>query len=166
LDAEAIVLATAGAFVGVIGWLGVGLYIQRREHARRARDSGRAVYFELGSNLLCVFMALEHGTFAPLSRATFDRLLPELSTWLPAEELQALALAYLGHGGYEQLAEADDLPKGARKSALSALLEAHRTALDLLRTRVFSPREIESINRYAGDGHARLLEEASRSQAT
>jgi hypothetical protein len=163
LNLEAIILATAGAFVGVVGWLAVGLYIQRREHNRRARDAGRAVYFELGSNLLCVFMALEHGTFAPLTRATFDRLLPELATWLPAAELQALALAYIGHGGFEQLAE-EDLPDDARKVALTALLEAHQTAVELLRARVFSASEIESLNRYAGANHAMLLEEAARSR--
>jgi len=30
----------------------VGIYIQRREARRRARNAGRAVYFELGANLL------------------------------------------------------------------------------------------------------------------
>jgi hypothetical protein len=47
----------------------------------------------LGANLLAIFTALEYGMFGPLSRASYDQLLPELATWLPADELQALALA-------------------------------------------------------------------------
>lgn len=36
-----------GSFVGVMGWLLVGLYIQRRQFVRQARNAAKAVYFEL-----------------------------------------------------------------------------------------------------------------------
>jgi hypothetical protein len=159
---ERILIGVVGAFVGVIGWLFVGIYIQNLNHSRAARDAGRAVYFELGANDLAVFMALQYGSFALLNRSTFDRLLPELATWLPAPELQALVLAYLGQGGYAQLAEEEALPEEARKAALEALLEAHRVALELLRKRVFTPKEIASLNKYAGDQETRLIEAAAR----
>jgi hypothetical protein len=155
----------AGAVVGVLGWLLVGIYMQRRAHARQARDAGRAVYFEVGANHLAIFMALEYDTYAPLSRATFDRLLPELATWLKASELQALALAYLGHGGYQQVAAAVDLPPQARKAALAALAEAHRVAVQLLRRRVFTQGEIDSLNDHASVQQVQLIEAANRPHA-
>lgn len=150
----------SGALVGVMGWLLVGLYIQRRAHDRQARDAGRAVYFELGANRIAVYIADEYGTFGTLSRSAFDRLLPELSTWMPADELQALVLAYLGHGGYEQLSAGEDLPPQVRRAALAALLEAHRVALELLQRRVFTTRELATLNRYAGTDYVRLMEAA------
>jgi len=58
-------------------------------------------------------------------------LLPELATWLPADELQALALAYLGQGVYAQVSEEAGLPPDACQMSLSALLSVHRVALDL-----------------------------------
>ena len=100
--------------------------------------------------------------FGPLSRASYDQLLPELATWLPADELQALALAYLGQGGYQQVADDQDLPKEARDAALGALLEAHRVTLDLLRKRVFTPAEIASLDRYASPRQEQLIAAASR----
>ena len=158
-----LIVGITGAIVGVIGWLFVGIYINRREAARRARNAGRAVYFELGANLLAIFTALEYGMFGPLSRASYDQLLPELATWLPADELQAVALAYLGLGGYAQVAENEDLPVEARRMSLSALLDAHRVALDLLRSRVFTAAEIVSLDRYASTQQERLIRAASRS---
>ncbi len=160
LHAQQLLIGITGALLGVIGWLFVGMYLQRREHARHARDAGRAVYFELGANHLTVFTALEYGTFGTLSRATFDALLPQLATWLPAAELQALALAYLGHGAYQQVAEEGDLPLDARRTALSALTDTHRAAVELLRGRVFSPAEIASLTKYAGEQNARLMKTA------
>jgi hypothetical protein len=151
-------IGVTGALLGVIGWLFVGMYMQRRDHARHARDAGRAVYFELGANHLTIFTALEYGTFGELSRSTFDALLPQLATWLPAQELQALALAYLGHGAYRQVAEEEaDLPREARRMALSALADTHRIAVEVLRSRVFTPAEVASLNRYAGEQNARLI---------
>ena len=79
-------IGVSGALLGVIGWLLVGMYIQRRVHDREARDAARAVYFEVGANHLIIFTALEYGAFGALARATFDRLLPELATWLPAAD--------------------------------------------------------------------------------
>jgi hypothetical protein len=141
-------IGISGALLGVIGWLLVGMYIQRRLHDRQARDAARAVYFEVGANHSTVFTALEYGSFGPLSRATFDRLLPELSTWLPVAELQALVMAYLGHAGYEQMAREPDLPEEARRPALGALLQTHRVAAELLRKRAFNSREVASLGKY------------------
>jgi hypothetical protein len=76
-----------GAVVGVVGWLLVGVYMQRRQFARQAMNAGRAVYFELLINRMNVVVARDLGSFVPLSRSSFDRLLPELATWLPAEPL-------------------------------------------------------------------------------
>ena len=160
MHAQQFLIGITGALLGVIGWLFVGMYLQRREHARHARDAGRAVYFELGANHLIVFTAREYGTFGALSRATFDALLPQLATWLPAAELQALALAYLGHGAYQQVAEEPGLPADARRAALSALSETHRVAVELLRRRVFSSAEISSLTKYAGEQNARLMDTA------
>ncbi|HSK48028.1 MAG TPA: hypothetical protein VLA05_08520 [Coriobacteriia bacterium] len=156
------VIGISGALVGVIGWLLVGLYIQKRAHDRQARDAGRAVYFELAANRLAVFVASQYGVFGPVSRSAFDRLLPEMSTWLPASELQALVLAYLGHGGYEQAATDEDVPEAVRHVALSGLLEAHQTALGLLHQRVFSRREAESLNEYVSPDYLRILEAAEQ----
>jgi len=161
-----LIVGITGAIVGVVGWLFVGIYIQRREARRRARNAGRAVYFELGANLLAIFTALGYGMFGPLSRASYDQLLPELATWLPADELQALALAYLGQGAYAQVSQDEDLPVEARKASLSALLEAHRVALELLRARVFTPAETDSLDRYASTQQERLIEAASRAPGT
>ena len=149
-----LIVGITGAIVGVIGWLFVGIYINRREARRRARNAGRAVYFELGSNLMAIFTAL--------SRAAYDQLLPELATWLPADELQALALAYLGQGAYAQVAEDQDLPAEARRASLNALLDAHRVALDLIRVRVFTADEIESLDTYVSAQQAQLIEAAQR----
>lgn len=157
-----LIVGITGAIVGVIGWLFVGIYIQRREARRRARNAGRAVYFELGANLLAVFTALEYDMFGPLSRASYDQLLPELATWLPASELQALVLAYLGQGAYSQVSQQEGLPAEARSASLGALLEAHRVALDLLRSRVFTTEEISSLDEYASAQQERLIEAASR----
>ena len=155
-----LIVGVTGAIVGVIGWLLVGMYIQRREARRKARNAGRAVYFELGANLLAIFTALEYGMYGLLSRASYDQLLPELATWLPADELQALALAYLGQGAYAQVSQEEDLPAEARRSSLNALLDAHRTALDLLRVRVFTAEEVASLDRYVSAPQEKLIDEA------
>src|SRR5947208_2692474 len=34
-----------GSFIGVMGWLLVGLYIQRRQFLRQGRNAAKAVYF-------------------------------------------------------------------------------------------------------------------------
>jgi ketosteroid isomerase-like protein len=104
VDLERLAIGVAGAMVGVIGWLFVGLYIQRRDHHLRAQAAARAVYFELELNAVNVDVAREHGQFGPLTRATFDRLLPEVATWLAPAELRSLVTAYQGHAGYDQAA--------------------------------------------------------------
>ena len=162
MDIERLALAITGAVVGVFGWLLVGLFINRREYARRARNAGRAVYFELTANQLAVFTALSYGAFGQLSRATFDRLLPELATWLPAGELQSVALAYLGHDGYEQARADEVLPDDVRRMILGGVNDAQLVALDLLRPRIFSKREIAELNRYATEPQRALVEAAAR----
>jgi len=153
-------IGITGAIVGVIGWLMVGLYIQRRAHDRQGRDAGRAVYFELAANRLTISIANEYGVFGQLSSSAYERLLPEISTWLPADELQALVIAYLGHGGYEQASGDAGVPEPVRKAALGALLQAHEVAVRLLRHRVFSPREMTALNRYVSAEYAQMIEAA------
>lgn len=153
-------VGVTGALLGVIGWLLVGLYIQKRAHDRQARDAGRAVYFELAGNRLTVFVAQQYGAYGSLSRSAYDRLLPELSTWLPASELQALVMAYLGHGGYEQAASDEEVPKDVRAVALGGLLETHETALRLLRDRVFSAKEAATLYEYVSPDYHHLIETA------
>jgi hypothetical protein len=161
MDLERLLIGVAGAFVGVVGWLLVGIYIQRRGHAQQAKSAGRAVYFELGANHLTIFMTLEYGVGGSLGRATYDRLLPELATWLPPAELQAVALAYLGQSGYAQVTEDQTLSMAVRRASLRALADAHDTALRLIRDRVFTTREIRSLDTYAGEQHRQLMK-ASR----
>jgi hypothetical protein len=158
-------IGISGAIVGVIGWLMVGLYIQRRAHAMQARDAGRAVYFELAANRLTIYVAEQYGVFGKISSSAYERLLPEISTWLPASELQALVLAYLGHGGYEQAATDSDVPESVRHAALAGLMDAHNTALRLLHTRVFSASEAASLNEYVTPDYARMLEAADQRAA-
>jgi hypothetical protein len=162
MDLERAFLAFFGAAVGVLGWLFVGLYINRREAARRARNAGRAVYFELVANQLAIFSALTYGSFGQLSRATYDRLLPELATWLPAAELQSVSLAYLGHDGYEQARTDDDLPDDIRRMVLRGVNDAQLTAIDLLRPRLFSARELKELNLYATEPQRELVEAAAK----
>ncbi|HEX5451648.1 MAG TPA: hypothetical protein VFW86_04600, partial [Candidatus Limnocylindrales bacterium] len=88
-----------GSFVGVMGWLLVGLYIQRRQFLRQARNAAKAVYFELEVNLATVSVAHVHGLFADLERSSFERLLPELATLLHAPQLKCVVSAYTTHAG-------------------------------------------------------------------
>ena len=80
MDVDRFLPGVIGAFVGVVGWLLVGLYIQRRQFVRQARNAARAVYFEVDVNRMNVEVARDYGSFTPLSRSSFDRLLPELAT--------------------------------------------------------------------------------------
>ena len=139
-----------GALVGVIGWLFVGVYMQRRQFARQAMNAGRAVYFELLINRMNVVVARDYGSFLPLGRSSFDRLLPELATWLAAEPLQTVVGAYMGHAGYESARAQHDAPPELRHAALEAIEGAHRMALDALRPRLFSAREVASLTRAGG----------------
>ena len=134
-----------GSFVGVTGWLLVGLYIQRRQFMRQARNAAKAVYFELDVNLASIAVARDHGLFADLDRSSFERLLPELATLLPGSQLRAVVDAYMTHAGYRQLAAREDLPAEVRGAALGAFVDAHDRALTVLRSRAFTEVEARAM---------------------
>jgi hypothetical protein len=134
-----------GSFVGVMGWLLVGLYIQRRQFVRQARNAAKAVYFELDVNLATIAVARDHGLFADLDRSSFERLLPELATLLAAADLRRVVDAYMTHAGYRQLASREDLPTEVRRGALGAFTDAHERALETLGSRAFSRREADAV---------------------
>ena len=163
MDFGQLAIGLTGTLVGVIGWLLVGLFIQGRAKARAARDAARAVYFELVANQLAIFMALEYGMFGTLSRSTYDRLLPEISTYLRIEELQSVTLAYLGHAGYEQASRDGDVPPEVRRMALGGLNDAHRTAIGLVRARAFGREELQRLDDHATPDQRRLLDAAEHS---
>src|SRR5918992_4753189 len=127
-----------GSFVGVMGWLLVGLYIQRRQFMRQARNAAKAVYFELDVNLATISVARDHGLFSELDRSSFERLLPELATLLAAGDLRTVVDAYMTHAGYRQLASRNDLPTEVRRAALGTYVDAHERALAALRPCAFS----------------------------
>lgn len=135
-----------GSFVGVMGWLLVGLYIQRRQFMRQARNAAKAVYFELDVNMVAVGVARDHGSFTRLDRSSFERLLPELATLLPADELKVVADAYMTHAGYQQLSTDESLPPDVRRRALDGIGVAHEKALGMLRRRAFSTSEARAIS--------------------
>ncbi len=150
MDYEKLFIGAFGATVGVVGWLLVGLYIQGRAKDRAAREAARAVYFELASNHLNIFVALEYGSYGSLTRTTFDRLLPELAAWLPIEELQAISVAYMGQ----------ELPAEVRRQSLLAIHDAHRTAVSLLRARAFSKAEIARLSQHLRPDQMQLMDAA------
>jgi hypothetical protein len=152
-----------GSFVGVMGWLLVGLYIQRRQFMRQARNAAKAVYFELHVNLTAVSVARDHGSFVDLDRGSFERLLPELATLLSAEDLDEVVGAYMTHAGYRQLSGQAVLPADVRRPALEAIARAHDGALDTLRSRAFTTREANAIRmREAGTHRAAAAEPLER----
>ena len=134
-----------GSFVGVMGWLLVGLYIQRRQFVRQARNAAKAVYFELDVNRAALTVARDHGLFADLDRSSFERLLPELATLLSAADLRTVVDAYMAHAGYRQLASREDLPAQVRRVALTAMADAHERALATLLGRAFTAAEARAI---------------------
>jgi hypothetical protein len=153
MDADRLIPGIIGAIVGVVGWLIVGIYMQRRQFARQAKSAGRAVYFELLLNRMHVVVARDYATFLPLSRSAFERLLPELATWLPAATLQLVVGAYMGHAGYAQASTKSEAPPGLQRRAFAAIEVAHRAALDALRPQLFTTREQAAIANLDG-GHA------------
>lgn len=138
MDAERWALALLGAAVGSIGWLFVGMYLQRRDANRRARSALRAVYFELELNAVNVEIARQHGRFSSLSRANFDRTLPDVAMLLAPDDLGNLVTAYHGHAGYEQLSTEEGIPSGVAAAALAGIAEAHERALDVVRKECFA----------------------------
>jgi hypothetical protein len=145
VDIDHLLPGIVGAFVGVVGWLLVGLFIQRRQFVRQARNAARAVYFEIDMNRLCVEVALAHGSFASLSRSSFERLLPELATLLSAADLRTIVEAYLGHAGYQQMSTDTGLPPAIRRQALTGLLSAQSDAMARLAARAFSDTEARAL---------------------
>ncbi len=150
-----------GSFVGVMGWLVVGIYIQRRQFVRQARNAAKAVYFELDVNRTAIAVAHVLGAFTPLNRSAFERLLPELATLLSAADLKAVVAAYMAHAGYTQLSEADGLPEAVRRGALSEITRLHAVALETLARRAFSREEVRLIHASAADAQ-RSAEELRR----
>ena len=138
-----------GAFFGAFGWLLVGLYMTRRANERAARSAARAVYFELAMNEIDIGVASSHGVFSPLRRSSFDRLLPELATWLAPDELESLARAYMSHAGYEQVQRDEKLPPPVRLAVLSKVQSEHTQASDLLLAKAFSPKEAARLSTLA-----------------
>ena len=164
MDFEKLFIGAFGAGVGVVGWLLVGLYIQRKAMERASRDAARAVYFELASNHLNIFVALEYGSFGSLSRTSYERLLTELAAWLPIEELQAVSVAYMGQAGYDQAMSAEDIPAAVRRQSLLAIHDAHRTAVALLRARAFTRAEIARLSQHLRPDQLRLMDAADETQ--
>lgn len=141
MEPQQILALLVGAFFGALGWLLVGLYMQRRQADRVARSAARAVYFELSMNATDVAVAAEHGAYQTLRRGAFDRLLPDLAAWLDAEELNTIVTAYVSQAGYEQAQRDDRLPAAVRSALLAQVMAQHKAAKDLLRQRAFSRDE-------------------------
>jgi hypothetical protein len=134
--------ALFGAFLGGVVTLTVGLTLQRRDRAARARSAARAVWFELGINAVGIELARDHGVFAPLARSTFERLLPDLAIWLPLDDLKAIALAYQGHAGFEQAWHDTALPVPVRAQLLGRLAEVTHQAHDRIAARAFDRSDV------------------------
>ena len=143
-----------GSFVGVMGWLVVGIYIQRRQFVRQARNAAKAVFFELDVNLATISVARDHGLFADLDRSSFERLLPELATLLSAPNLRTVVDAYMTHAGYRQLASRDDLPAEVRLAALRKFVETHERALATLQTCAFTKNELRAMHDEPGEARS------------
>ena len=155
MDLRDLLPGVIGSFVGVMGWLVVGIYIQRRQFMRQARNAAKAVYFELDVNRSTIEVAREHALFADLDRSSFERLLPELATLLAAPALRRVVDAYMTHAGYRQLASRDDLPAEVRRVALGAFVDAHGRAIATLRSCAFTSAETRAIEAQAPGGVAR-----------
>ena len=143
MQVDQLASALVGAFLGGVVTLLVGLTLQRRDRASRARSAARAVWFELGINVVSIELARDHGVFTDLSRSTFERLLPDLATWLPLDDLRAIALAYQGHAGYEQAWHAPDLPAPVRTALLGRLAEVTHQAHARIAARAFARDELQ-----------------------
>jgi hypothetical protein len=143
---DQLITAAIGAFFGAAGWLLVGLFMQRRAAQLQARNAARAVYFELAMNAIDIEVAAEHMVFQPLRRQSFDRLLPELATWLAAEDLEVIVRAYMSQAGFEQAQRDEKLPAPVRMAVLRKVADQHRAAMDLLRGKAFSAKEAARLS--------------------
>jgi len=77
----------------------------------------------------------------PLSRSTYEQLLPHLANLLGAAELSTVAAAYMSHIGYEQLRQSRWHPEDARSAALEGILLAQQAAIGWLKERAFTAEE-------------------------
>lgn len=141
MELNQLLSALIGACFGSLGWLFVGLYISRRTALASARSAARAVFFELELNRANVELARDYGELMPLSRSTYEQLLPQLASLLKAADLATIAAAYMSHIGYEQQRQTREHPPEVRAAALSGILAAQRTALAKLKTIAFTPAE-------------------------
>lgn len=146
MSVDTLLTALVGAFFGSAGWLLVGMWLQRRQADRQARNAARAVYFELAMNEIDIGVAAEHLVFQPLRRGAFDRLLPEMATWCSPDNLETIVRAYMSIAGYEQAQRDDSLPNPVRKAVLQTVLQQHRSASDLLRKTAFTAREAARLS--------------------
>ena len=120
------------------------------------------MYFELTQNEIDVDVARSHAVYQPLGRTSFDRLLPELATWLDADELQTIARAYMSHAGYDQLQREATIPAPVRTALLERILSEHRAASALLRRRAFSAAEAARLAPLAAEATERPAQTARR----
>jgi hypothetical protein len=150
MNFESLLTALIGAVFGASGWLLVGLYMARRSALAQARNAARAVYFELAMNEIDIDVAAKHGIFGNLRRGSFDRLLPELATWLEVDELEIIARAYMSHAGYEQTQRDEKLPAPVKAALLGHVLAENRAASSLLRKKSFTEKEAARLSTMAG----------------
>jgi hypothetical protein len=164
VDLERLLPLFVGAVFGALGWLVVGMYLSRRQNERQARNAARAVYFELAMNEIDIDVAASHNVFGPLRRGAFDRLLPELATWLEPDELETIVRAYMSHAGYEQAQREESLPAPVKRALLTRVLTEHEEASGVLRRRAFSAKEAARLTttRAAGDPASKAATEAAR----
>ena len=150
MELAQVAFALFGAAIGAAGSIIVGLTLQRRDREARARSAARAVWFEIGINAVAIDIARDHGVYSVLSRSTFDRLLPDLATWLPFDDLRAIALAYQGHPGYEQAWHDTNLPAPVRIQLLGRLGEVTHQAQERVAARAFGRDELQPTSVVAG----------------
>ena len=149
MEVSQFLTALVGAFFGAAGWLFVGLYLNRKAAERAARNAARAVYFELAMNEIDIDVAAKHGVYNALRRSSFDRLLPELATWLEPEDLESITRAYMSQAGYDQAQRDDKLPAPVKSALVGRVLSEHKQASDLLRKRAFSAKEAARLSTMA-----------------
>lgn len=145
MEASQVLSALLGACFGSLGWLFVGLYINHRTSRAVARNAARAVYFELELNRANVELAQTYGELMPLSKSTYEQLLPQLANLLGVADLSKVAAAYMAHIGYEQLRQSRDHPDEARGAALDGILSAQTAAIGRLKTIAFTASEREQL---------------------
>jgi hypothetical protein len=137
--------AIIGSFVGVTGWLLVGLLIQRRHSSARDGTRRRLCTPSWTSTWRPLEWRASMAS-SPISKGPrSSAILPELATLLSRSELRSVVDAYMTHSGYRQLASRDDLPAEVRRAALGACVGAHERALVTRRSRAFTNPELRAM---------------------